>query len=97
MPRQSFVEMESGEQLYFDNPYEAFKYAKQQEEKARNSVALVGISSDYDGPDDEIIFFMDQVTVYRGQRLRHLIRSLDNVTTWIRTQIEHAEEVSDSS
>lgn len=99
MPRQSFVELESGEQVYFDEVYAAFKFAKEQESQERNSVALVAIGAEYDGPDDELLFFMDQVTIYRGQRLRHLIRSLDNVNTWIRTQVEetkNAEEAGDT-
>lgn len=99
MPKQSFVELESGEQHYFDQVYDAFKFAKAQEELERNSVALVAVGDDYQAADDELIFFMDQVTIYRGQRLRHLIRTIDNVSTWIRTQIEqtNAEEDSDSS
>lgn len=98
MSRHSFVELATGEQEFFQTPYEAFKYAKSAEEQERNSVALVGVSGEYDAPDEELFFMMDQVTIYRGQRLRHLIRSLDNVQVWIRTQIEeqrHAEEASD--
>lgn len=97
MPRQSFVELSSGEQHYFDQVYDAFKFAKVQEAQETNSVELVAVGGDIKGPEDELIFFMDQITIYRGQRLRHLIRSLDNVQTWVKTQIEECKNAEDSS
>jgi len=101
--RYSFVELESGDQEYFDDAYSAFRFAKDQEHKKRNSVSLVAVGKEYD-PDtideSEWINLASDMTVYRGQMLRHMIRSLDNTVAWLRTQIEEqrnaAEEAGDS-
>jgi hypothetical protein len=37
------VELENGEQSFFDYVYDGFKFAKEQEEKRRNSVDYVAI------------------------------------------------------
>lgn len=97
MSKHSFVELESGEQEYFDSPYQAFKFAKQKEQQHRNSVALVAVSDDFGDTTnmEELLLKMESVTTYRGQQLRYMIRSLDNVTEWLRAQIENAEEEDD--
>lgn len=79
---QAFVETISGDQMFFDSPYEAFRFAKQQEEQNRNSVEYVAISFTGESLEET------NEIVYRGQRLRHILRSLDNVRDWIRAQLE---------
>ncbi len=37
------VELENGEQLFFDYVYDGFKFAKEQESRQRNSVDYVAI------------------------------------------------------
>lgn len=88
MATHVFVELDSGEQEFFDSPYEAFKFAKTKEGQRKNSVEYVAIGD----------FYEDSGNVYRGQQLRNLIRSMDNVVVWLRTQMESNEEdISESS
>jgi hypothetical protein len=84
MARQSFVEMEDGEQYHFDSVYEALKYAKTQEAEHKNSVEYLAISEDVTSLDQGL-------TVYRGQKLRHMIRSVDNVAAWVQEQVEQTQ------
>lgn len=95
MPHTSFVELETGDQFYFETAYDAFKYAKVQERHLRNSVAYVAISQ---GTFEEEQIDLDkatQVTVYRGQQLRLMIRALDDTTSWIRTQLEESRNAKE--
>lgn len=82
----SFVELTSGEQFFTDTPYEAFRFAKQQELRKRNSVEYVAIGQFYDDQANE--------RVYKGQHLRYILRSLDNVQGWLKAQLEaeHGDE-----
>lgn len=70
------VELDTGEQEYFDSTYEAFKYAREEETVRPHSVDFVAIG-EFETADDHV--------VYRGNELRILLRSLDNVQGWIRT------------
>jgi len=94
---QSFVELETGDQFYFENAYDAFKYAKIQEHEHRNSVAYVAISKDYVEGEEIDLEEATQVSVYRGQQLRLMIRSLDNTQAWIRTQLEEQKNAQEST
>lgn len=76
------VELDSGEQEFFDAPYQAFKFAKTHEDARRGSVEYVAIGSFY-GEEDEV-----DGTVYRGQQLRHLLRALDNPVAWLKAVAE---------
>ena len=99
LSQHSFVELESGDQVYFDNSYDAFKYAKECEQEQKNSVAYVAISKN-DINDYITLEEATKLSVYRGQQLRLMIRALDNTKTWIRTQLEeqkHAEEHEESA
>lgn len=66
------VELDSGEQHYFNRLADGFRYAKEQESKRRHSVEFVGDFYEYNEQ------------VYSGQNLRWLLRSLDNVSTWMK-------------
>ena len=76
----AFVETTNGEQEFFETPYAAFRFAKQQESRKRNSVEYVAIGQFYG--DDEI------ERVYKGQRLRYILRALDDVHGWLKAQLE---------
>jgi hypothetical protein len=76
------VELDDGDQEFFDTAYEAFRYAKKKENERKHSVEYVAIGEFLED---------DDYTVYKGQALRHLIRSLDNVTSWVRT-VRHENE-----
>lgn len=77
------VELESGEQLFFDYVYDGFKFAKEQEDKKRNSVDYVAVGD----------FWDEDGEVYRGQRLRNTLRILDDIQQWFKAQID--EDVYD--
>lgn len=77
------VELDDGEQEFFDTTYEAFRYAKRKENERRHSVEYVAIGA-FTSDDDH--------TVYKGQQLRYLLRSLDNVSQWIKIAREKYEE-----
>jgi hypothetical protein len=68
------VELDTGEQECFDTTYEAFKYARKQETVRPHSVEFVAIG-EFQTADDHV--------VYRGNELRILLRSLDNVEGWL--------------
>jgi hypothetical protein len=68
------VELDDGTQEFFDRSSDAFRYAKQHEDKRRHSVDYVAIGEFYD--DDGVVF--------RGQNLRMMLRATDNVVGWIR-------------
>lgn len=70
------VELDDGEQEYFESTYKAFKFAHEQEAVRPHSVDFVAIG-EFESDDDHV--------VWRGNELRILLRSLDNVTGWIRT------------
>jgi hypothetical protein len=82
------VELDNGEQEFFDSPYYAFKFAKVQEEARRGSVDYVAIGMFYDEEANG--------TVYRGQQLRYILRALDNPVAWIKTVSEVLSEREDS-
>lgn len=77
----AFVETTNGEQEFFETPYAAFRHAKQQEERKRNSVEYVAVGSFYGDEETE-------GRVYRGQHLRYILRSLDDVQGWLKAQLE---------
>jgi hypothetical protein len=81
-----FVELDNGVQEFFDTPYAGFKYAKEAELRRRGSVEYVAIGEFYNDQDG---------TFYRGQELRYLLRSLDNVNAWLRTQMEAERHSAD--
>lgn len=75
MKKWIIVELDTGEQEFFDQLVDAFRFAKAQEKKRRHSVELVG-EFNYDPRLDR---------VYTGQDLRWILRSVDNVTTWMKS------------
>jgi len=77
--RFSFVELDTGEQEFFANPYTAFKYAKKQESKRRGSVEYVAVGQFYENDEDET-----EALVYQGQYLRWMLRSLDDTIGWLK-------------
>lgn len=83
------VELDNGEQEFFNSPYHAFKFAKKHEDTRRGSVEYVAIGSfyGYEGTDDG--------TVYRGQHLRYILRALDNPMAWIRAVVEALDDQED--
>lgn len=68
------VETESGDQQFFDGFSESLRFAKEQEKRRSNSIEYVGSFND-DGSD---------LILYRGQTLRWVLRSIDNIPMWIR-------------
>lgn len=78
------VELDNGEQEFFDSPYYAFKFAKMHENARRGSVEYVAVGYFYDEEADG--------TVYRGQQLRYILRALDNPVAWIKTVSEVLNE-----
>lgn len=74
--RYTIVELDDGTQEFFERPADGFRYAKQQEEKRKHSVEYLAVGEFYDA-DDGI--------VYRGQLLRTMLRTVDNVTGWIKS------------
>lgn len=78
------VELDNGEQEFFDSPYLAFKFAKRHEDTRRGSVEYVAVGFFYDEDADG--------TVYRGQQLRHILRALDNPVAWLKTVAEVLNE-----
>lgn len=65
------VELDSGEQEFFNFVYDGFKFAKEAENKKPNSVEYVAIGDFYEDLENSV--------VYRGQRLRNTLRQLDNI------------------
>ncbi len=80
------VELDDGEQHFMETPYAGFKFAKEQEGRRKGSVEYIAIGE----------FYHEDGMIYRGQELRHLLRSLDNVTGWLRTQMEAETDSADS-
>lgn len=74
--RYTIVELDDGTQEFFERPADGFRYAKQQEERRRHSVEYLAVGEFYN-TDDGI--------VYRGQLLRTMLRTVDNVTGWIKS------------
>lgn len=72
--RYTIVELDDGTQEFFERPAEGFRYAKQQEDKRRHSVEYIAIGE----------FYAEDGVVYRGQALRIMLRTVDNVTGWIK-------------
>jgi hypothetical protein len=73
------LELDTGEQQFFDTPVEAFRIAKEQEKVRRNSVEYIAVGEFNDDAD---------VTVWSGQSLRMLLRTLDDTNRWIRAGLE---------
>jgi hypothetical protein len=73
------VELDNGDQQFFDSTYDGFRYARTKEQERIHSVEYVAIGSFLD-EDDHII--------YQGQDLRNMLRLLDNVPGWIRSGSE---------
>jgi hypothetical protein len=63
------VELDSGEQHFFDYVYDGLKFAKESEDKKRNSVEYLAVGD----------FYVEDGVVYRGQRLRNLLRTVDDI------------------
>lgn len=86
------VELDNGDQQFFNSPYEAFTFAKQCESKRRNSVEYVAIGSFYNKDEAE-------GTVYKGQYLRYMLRTLDNTVAWLKsvTEVLNDRDEEDSS
>jgi hypothetical protein len=78
------VELDSGDREFFYSASDALRYAKKHEEQRRHSVEYLAVAKG-ESIDGEI-------TVYRGQELRFMIRSLNNVRAWIRTGAHYEEE-----
>jgi hypothetical protein len=68
------VELDDGEQEFFDSPIEGFRFAKQKEKERKHSVEYVAIGEFYD----------DDGTIYSGQMLRMMLRSVDNISGWMK-------------
>jgi len=68
----TIVELDSGEQEFFDRPADGFLWARQQERNRPKSVDYVMVA-DTD---------TDDMSVYKGLTLLNLIRSLD-ISGWI--------------
>lgn len=81
--RHVVVELETGEQEFFSHAYDGFKFAKEQENKKRNSVDYVAIGD----------FYEEDGVVYRGQKLRNTLRMLDDIDKWFKAQVD--EDVYD--
>lgn len=77
-----FVELDNGDQEFFDSPYEAFRFAKKHEAKRKGSVEYVAVGLFY-GEEDEA-----DACVYKGQYLRYMLRSLDNTVGWLKSVAE---------
>lgn len=73
MARFIIVELESGEQMFFDRLSDGFRYAKTQEDRKRHSVEYIGTFTD-----------AEPINIYKGQYLRWILRSVDNVDEWIK-------------
>lgn len=73
MTRFVVVELDNGTQEFFEDTWAAFKYAKENEDKVRHSVSYVAVGE----------FYTSDGVVYRGNELRHILRTLD-VKTWIK-------------
>jgi hypothetical protein len=69
------VELDTGEQEFFENSYQAFAFARKHEAVRPHSVDYVAIGG-FETEDDFV--------VWRGQELRLLLRSLDNIRGWVR-------------
>jgi len=78
------VELDNGEQEFFDAPYYAFRFAKVHEDARRGSVEYVAIGTFDDDEGDDI--------VYTGQWLRLMLRALDNEMGWIEAVAEALNE-----
>jgi hypothetical protein len=81
MSRFILVELDTGEQEFFDDTYSAFKYAKENEDKRRHSVEYVAIGE----------FYETEGIIYKGNQLRHLLRTLDE-KSWIRAGFRVKDE-----
>jgi hypothetical protein len=79
------VELDNGTQEFFETAYDGFKFAKEEEARRRGSVEYVAVGEFYD----------QEGSIYMGQELRHLLRSLDNVHGWLKAQRE-AEAYEDT-
>ena len=69
--RHVVVELETGEQEFFDFVYDGLKFAKEAEKRKKNSVEYVAVGDFYDD--------LENSRVYRGQRLRITLRQLDEI------------------
>jgi hypothetical protein len=72
------VELDDGVQEFFETAYDGFKFAKEAEQRRRGSVEYVAVGE----------FYESEGSIYAGQELRHLLRSLDNVHGWLKAQHE---------
>lgn len=72
------VELDTGEQEYFETSYDAFRFARLKETERPHSIEFVAVG-EFLTADDHV--------VYRGNELRILLRSMDNVTQWIRARL----------
>ena len=78
------VELDNGEQSFFDSPVDAFLFAREAETKKKNSVEYIAIGD----------FYTDTGTIYRGQRLRHMLRSFD-LKQWLRQSMVVDQDAED--
>ena len=78
MSRMILVELDTGEQGFFDESREAFKFAQAKEVERTHSVEYVAIAENFDSLDVDI-------TLIYGQELRLILRSVDNVNEWIKS------------
>jgi hypothetical protein len=69
------VELDDGEQEFFDSPIDGFRFAKKKEAERRHSVEYVAIGEFYEEDDG---------SVYTGQLLRTMLRSVDNINGWLK-------------
>lgn len=84
--RFHLVELDNGDQEFFDSSYQAFSFAKQQEAKKPGSVEYVAIGLFY-GDDEEV-----DGTVYKGSLLEAMIGALDNTNRWVTSMFKVIHE-----
>ena len=80
------VELANGDQEYFESTRDALLFAKEKEAQEKNSVDLVAMTTDNDLID---------VTILYGQELRLMLRSVDNLTGWLKSGAREEEQQND--
>jgi hypothetical protein len=80
----TIVELDDGRQEFFTTRYEGFLFAKDMESERKHSVEYVAVIPDVPIPDLMVWLREDSpMYVFRGQELRYMLRSVDNVIGWI--------------
>lgn len=88
----TIVELDDGRQEFFTTRYEGFLFAKDMESARRHCVEYVAVIPDV--PDFTLWLEEEDspMCVFRGQELRYMLRSIDNVIGWIYAGRTYGEE-----